>query len=110
MLRPTNSYPHACPHWMHTVANSTTIDDMSPLNSKASLFYRGRCRDIYDYGYGMLFLDVHLFIFPFIGHMEFMAAVFPMGSRTSPGAFGAVPEILPVEVLKVTAVVLTLLL
>ena len=28
--------------------------------------------------------------------------VFPQGSRTSPGAFGAVPEILPAEVLKVS--------
>ncbi len=30
-------------------------------------------------------------------------AVFPMGRRTSPGGFGAVPEILPAEVLKVSA-------
>lgn len=56
MLRPSGSYPRACPYWMHAPTSQTnsptSLSHMSPLATTASLFNRGRhCSTLYDYGF-----------------------------------------------------------
>lgn len=53
MLRPSGSYPRACPYWMHAPTDSpTSLSGISPLATNASLFSRGRhCSTLYDYGF-----------------------------------------------------------
>jgi hypothetical protein len=74
MLRPSQSYPPACPRWMHRETSPTSLLNKSPLTSGASLYYQGRGMNAYDYGF-----------------------VFPFGSHNSPGAQAGVPVILPTE-------------
>lgn len=56
MLRPSGSYPRACPYWMHApTAESGSLSGISPLATSASLFNRGRhCSTLYDYGFSKL--------------------------------------------------------
>ena len=56
MLRPSGSYPRACPYWMHAPTESpTSLSGISPLATNASLFSRGRhCSTLYDYGFSKL--------------------------------------------------------
>lgn len=56
MLRPSGSYPRACPYWMHALtAESGSLSGISPLSTNASLFNRGRhCSTLYDYGFSKL--------------------------------------------------------
>jgi len=38
---------------MQAVAKAATeLENASPLTSKTSLFYKGRCRNIFDYSFG----------------------------------------------------------
>jgi len=70
---------------MHTVASSTSLEDseeysiqlfyhtvlyifllpvVSPLSSRASLYHRGRCTNVYDYGFGNIDCDQTLLVCP----------------------------------------------
>ena len=70
----------------------------SPLTSSASLYYKGRGTNAYDYGfceYSSTLTD------RVKTRLSSTCAVFPCGSHTSPGAQAGVPVILPTDIIQV---------